>query len=96
MSGKVYVGDLGTVIIVDCGSAITGATTKDLKVKKPDGTIVTWTAEIYQVNYLRYVSDLVDSDFDIEGVYYLQSRVVVDGWSGLGETANFRAYDPYE
>ena len=94
MSDKPYVGDIGTVIIVNCGSAITGATTKDLKVKKPDGTIVTWTAEIYLINYLRYV--IVDGDFNQEGMYYLQASVVVGGWTGLGETVDFRVYDPYE
>lgn len=94
MSEKPYVGDIGTVIIVNCGSSIEGATTKNLKVKKPDGVFVTWSAEIYQSNYLKYTT--VDGDFNIEGVYYLQASIVVSGWTGLGETANFRVYDPYD
>ena len=38
MTDKYYVGDTGTDIIVDCGTAITGATNTKLKVKKSDGT----------------------------------------------------------
>jgi hypothetical protein len=94
MSEKPYVGDIGTVVIVNCGSSIVGASTKQLKVKKPDGTEVTWEAEIYESNYLRYV--IVDGDFDQEGVYYLQGKVVLTGWSGSGETVDFRVYDPYD
>jgi hypothetical protein len=93
MSDKVYVGDVGTDIIVDCGQDISGATSTSLEVNKPDGTNVSWTATIYQSNYLKYT--IIADDFDQEGIYRVQSKLTLGGWTGRGETANFRVYNPY-
>ena len=91
---KYYVGDVGTDIIVDCGVDITGATDTTMKVKKPDGTTVSWTATVYNSNYLKFTT-IADS-FDQAGVWKLQSSLTLGGWTGLGETAEFTIYDPYE
>ncbi len=93
MTDKYYVGDTGTDIIVDCGTAITGATNTKLKVKKSDGTEVEWTAVIDGTDHLKYTT-LVD-DFSVPGTYFLQASLTLGGWSGLGETAQYIVYDPY-
>lgn len=93
MTDKYYVGDTGTDIIVDCGTAITGATATTLKIKKPDGTEVTWTAIIDGTDHLKYTT-LID-DFSVPGTYFLQASITLGGWTGLGETAQFMIYDPY-
>jgi hypothetical protein len=90
MSDKVYVGDVGTEIIVDCGQAITGATGTTLEVEKPDGTEKSWTATIYGTNYLKYT--IQTDDLDIAGVYKVQSKLTLGGWTGKGETDKFRVY----
>ncbi len=90
MADKMYVGDIGTEFIVDCGSDLTGATTTDLRVKKPDGTVETWAAAIYNTNYLKYT--IVSGDLDQEGEYELQSYVVLPSWTGRGETVEFTVY----
>lgn len=94
MSDKVYVGDIGTDIIVNCGSDISDATDRKLMVKKPDGSIVEWDADIYQSNYLKYT--IVDGDFNLQGVYKLQASLTLSGWSGRGETVNFTVYPVYD
>ena len=94
MAYKHFVDEVGTVITVDCGCDITGATGTALKVKKPDGTEVSWTATIYDSNYLRYTT--VSGDLDQVGVYYVQSYLTIGGWTGRGETAEFIIYDKYE
>ena len=94
MSAKSYVGDVGTEILVDCGSVITGATELKLEIKKPDGTMVEWVPTIYQTNFLKYT--ILAGDFDLAGTYLLQSSLTINGWTGLGETAWFVVYDPFE
>ena len=38
MATKVYVGDAGTVLTLDCGQDISAATARAILVRKPDGT----------------------------------------------------------
>lgn len=92
--GKHYIGDIGTIITVDCGTTISGATNTKLKVKKPDGTAEEWATTIDGTDNLKHTT--VSGDFDQAGVYYLQSSLTISGWTGLGETANFTIYDPYK
>jgi hypothetical protein len=94
MSDKVFVGDIGTDIIVDCGVDITGATPTVLKVEKPDGTTFDWTASIYQNNYLKHTTVL--GDFDQAGLFKVQTSLTLGGWTGLGETDTFRVYIPFD
>ena len=92
---KLYVGDVGTEVIVWCGDTdISAATDLALKVKKPDGTTVTWTPSIHETYYLKYV--IQSGDLDMAGIYYLQSSFTLSGWSGLGETAEFEVFAPFE
>ena len=88
VDGKYYVGDIGTEIIVDTCSDITSATVSNLKVEKPDGTLHTWTGTVYETTHIRYV--VVDGDFDQVGLYLVQAYVEMPGWSGLGNTAEFK------
>ena len=83
---SIYVGDIGTEIIVDCGSDIAGATTHELQVRKGDGTIVTWDATV-DGQSLKYITK--NGDINVHGTYILQANVAVDGWSGLGSMATF-------
>lgn len=95
MADKYFVGDEGTEIIVDCGQDITGAQNTALKIRKPDGTEEDWTpADIYQTNYLRYIT--VANNFDQTGNYRLQSYLEKGGWKGRGEVAFFHVYDHFK
>jgi hypothetical protein len=94
MSDKIYVGDIGTIVTVDCGEDISTATVNQLMVQKPDGTIVTWEAAVYNTNYLRYT--IMDGDLDQAGVYKVQSKITLPSWSGLGETDEFTVNEAYE
>lgn len=87
---KVYVGDIGTEIIVNCGQSIVGATATSLEVRKPGGKEVSWAASVYNDNYLKYT--VVVDDFEKAGIYKVQSKLTLSGWTGRGETDNFRVY----
>ncbi len=90
MGNKIYVGDIGTVITLDTNESITSATTTDIKVKKGDGTIATWTGSLSGSDSVTYTT--VDGDLSCSGIYKAQAYVVMTGWSGLGETVEFRVY----
>ena len=91
--GKIYKDDVGTMIYVNCGQDITGATATKLKVKKPSGTEVEWTATVDGTTQLRYITG--SGDIDESGAYLVQSNMTLSGWTGLGETATFTVYEPY-
>jgi len=91
---KVYKGDVGTEVLVDCGCVITGATVKKLKVKQPDGTLKEWVAEIEGTNFLKYIT--VDTDFTQDGTYYLQAYVELTSGKWSGETAAFTVYKEFQ
>jgi hypothetical protein len=93
MTEKHYVGEVGTVLIIDCRQNITCATDTKLRIKKPDGIIVEKIATIYGTDSLSYT--LVAGDFDQPGVYKLQSSLTIGGWSGDGETTSFRVEDKF-
>jgi len=92
---KIYVGDVGTVILVNMGEDISGATTTNLIVLKPgDSTEYTWSGSVYNDNYLKYTT--LSGNISVEGEYKLQPYIVLSTWSGKGETVTIRVYDEFE
>jgi|LGVE01.1.fsa_nt_gb hypothetical protein len=94
MGNKIYVGDIGTVIVLDTNEDISSATTTDIKVKKGDGTTATWTGLLFGSDSVTYT--IVDGDLSCPGTYKVQTYIVMTSWSGLGETAEFHVYDEFE
>jgi hypothetical protein len=92
MMASVFVGDVGTEIVLDCGISIVTATAMQIAVKKPDGRRVLWLANIDGVQGLKHVTQA--GDLDIPGVYKLQAQVVMPGWSGSGEVATMNVISP--
>ena len=89
MADKVYMGDIGTIIDVDCGESLASATGQVLKVKKPNGTEVSWSASI-ATNSLRHTA--IAGDFDLVGTYFVQPYLIQSGWTGHGKTVTFEVY----
>ena len=90
---KVYVGDIGTEIVLDCGTSIVTATTLKIKVRKPSGQLVEWTATLKGTTQMSYITQ--SGDLSVDGVYRLQAYVVMTGWTGRGETADLIVYKDY-
>jgi len=84
---KVYIGDVGTVIDVDCGESISGATSCALSVLKPNGARVEWSATIHGTSVLRHI--VVAGDLDVAGTYRLQPMLTLGTWAGRGNTVSF-------
>jgi hypothetical protein len=88
---KIYSGNIGVKIIVNCGETITGATGTLLKVRLPDKTEVEWTATIEGTDSLTYTT--VSGDLLQHGEYYVQAFFTLGAWTGLGETDTFIVHD---
>ena len=110
MGKKVYVGDVGTLLVLDTNEDISTASTTEIRVKKGDGTIATWNAhkdiiapidtsviEYSTQSYTDPVTSVVTYDLNCAGIYKVQVYIILPtGWSGLGETAEFQVYDVFE
>jgi len=86
---KIYAGAVGVVVTLGTGQDLTLSTKTEILVKKPDGSEVTWTADIATERedpetgdmipltpadgYLEYITD--DDDLDRAGDYALQAYV---------------------
>jgi hypothetical protein len=84
---KYYVGDIGTEILVDTCSDLTGATSVSIVVEKPNGDIETWSGTVSDTRYISYI--VMNGDFDQSGEYWFQARVVFPSWSGSGNMGKF-------
>jgi len=102
MAGKIYVGDIGTafrLIMTDPDTNqpidISTASSLNISVKKPNGTIENWVAQnganIGEVEHIAIAGDL-----DIAGNYQLQAIVALPSWSGRSETAATTIYQPFK
>jgi len=87
--GKIYVGDVGTVLLVDAGEDVSSANPISLMVKKPDGTVVEWLGTGVG-NQLSYTT--VAGDADQEGMYLCQIHATLGGWVGRGQTFGLQIY----
>jgi len=90
---KVYVSDVGTYLILNCGTNISTASLTQVKVQKPSGATPTWTGSIYSSNYVRH--RITTGDLSIAGTYHVQSYVEMGTYKGRGETAAFEVRNKF-
>lgn len=81
---KHYLGEVGTDIILNCGTDISAASTVSVKYTKPDGTTGSWTGTKYNSNYIKYT--LLANDINVAGRWLFQAYIVSALWTGYGET----------
>ena len=91
---KTYVGDTGTVLILDCGQNISAASNRRIRASKPDGTTVIWNAVASGSNSIGYVS--VSDTFDQAGYWMMQAIVTLPTGMWHGTTSRLRVYSPFE
>lgn len=87
---KVYVGDTGTQIVLDCGQDVSAATLRSIEVQKPDGTVVSWPAVASGTDALAYTS--LAGTFDQVGKWRLQAKVTLPSGVWRGATVQLAVY----
>lgn len=96
---KAYVGDVGTALEVNTFIDLTDASTKQIKIKKPDGTILTKTGTIpvgLNPSDGKIVYFTEAGDLSVAGRYYVQPRIVTASSDHLGNTAVFEVFAVYD
>lgn len=82
---KIYVGDIGTVIELDCVSDISTATVTKIRYQKPDRKVGEWPA-VRSGNKISFTT--VSGSLDQAGTWRLQAYVEMPNWRGRGETVD--------
>lgn len=98
-STDVRVGDIGIsfkVTIEDCGSAVdvSSASTKQILLYKPDGTVLTKSASFFTSGVdgiIKY--DTVSGDLDIAGFWRIEAYVILGSSEYYSEIERFRVYN---
>lgn len=85
---KIYRGDIGTQIVINMNANLVSATNLSLDVRKPSGTTDTWMPTLYGTDKLKYV--VQNGDLDESGIYTVQPRMTLNGWTGAGNELMFR------
>ena len=92
MDNKIYVGDIGTEIILDALTDISSQTVLQIKYKKPDKTTGFWPASVQDTTKAKYVT--AEGDLDQAGTWQLQIYVELSGgWKGHGEATKLVVSD---
>lgn len=72
-----------TVITLDTGVTLTGASAAKIIYRKPSGETGTWTASVTQTTKVTYTTD--EADLDEGGLWKFQAYAVVSGAEYYGE-----------
>jgi len=93
---KPYVGDVGTIIIIDTGIDISSASVIKINVMDPKRERWEWTAMVDPTNnkFIRYI--VKEGDFKHSGFYFLQPYIELPSWKGSGETCRIRINKEFE
>jgi hypothetical protein len=91
---KVYIGDTGTEVRLDCEQDVSAATQRSIEVRKPGGATVSWAAQASGSNFIQYTS-LVGT-FDIPGEWVLQAKVELPTGVWLGESVSLHVYRKFK
>jgi hypothetical protein len=90
-----YKPDVGTVVSLNTGTVITGATPVSIEVKKPSGAVASWAgtidADTMSVNHTIASGDLTES-----GEYILQAKVTLGANVWYGQSVVFIVKDIYK
>ena len=90
---KVYVGDTGTIIVLDCGEDISSAISRTIQARKPSGQVVSWNATASGTNSISFTSQ--QGTFDQAGTWKLQAVIITPNGTWKGETVAVQVYPSF-
>ena len=70
---ELHVGDVGTEIVLDCGTNVSNSTFREIIAKDPNEKRVHWTASVADETSIKYV--LQAGDLNVAGNWRLQTYV---------------------
>lgn len=93
---KLFIGDVGTKVIVDCGISLAGATKVEFKILKPSGATASWTAAVQApaADGLAYYY-ITSTDLNEEGKWKISAAVEYGSAKFTGECDLFWVYNRF-
>ncbi len=82
---SLFVGDVGTEIVLDCGRDLSSANVMNIVARNPLGVRITWPASLDGTNSIKYTTTA--GDIDVDGIWHLQAYIQMPGWCGFGAIA---------
>ena len=79
----VFVVDVVTEIVLNCGVDISASTVRKIIVRKPNGQRVEWIADPFGVDAITYTT--LVGDISHVGQMTLQAYIEMPGWKGYGD-----------
>ena len=89
----IQLGDIGTVFSIETGAVLTGATTTEILIQKPDLSLATWTATVSGTK-LTYTT--VANDLDQRGVWKGHAHVILPSGDWRGSLFQFSVEDKFK
>lgn len=90
---KVYVGDTGTSIVLNCVEDISAATAWEIEARRPDGSEVTWTGSASGTTAVQFITQA--DTLTQAGVWRLQAKVTTPAGVWRGNTATLKVYERF-
>lgn len=87
---KVYVGDVGTVVVLDCGQNVSAAISRSVDVRRPDGSSTNWPASASGTNAIQVT--IGAGELAVAGAWRLQANVEMPTGTWRGATVVLRVY----
>jgi len=91
--GKVYAGDVGTVIVLDTEADLSAAVDVSIVARDPAKADVVWPGVVTDGTKVRYVVQV--DDLALAGSWRLQARVELPTGTWLGETVKMPVHKPF-
>jgi hypothetical protein len=87
---KLYVGDVGSEIILETGMDLTGALSLNIIGRRPDFSEFVWTATQHELTHVKHVTAL--DELNMDGIWTLQSDVEMLNGNWLGESVSLEIF----
>lgn len=92
---NIYKNDIGTVISLNTGQVITGATSLSIEVKKPSGATASWSSSIgSDTKSVEYT--VAPGVLDESGVYTLQAKLTLGGGTWRGNSVQVNILENFQ
>lgn len=92
---KIYKSDIGTIISLNTGATITGATGISIEVKKPSGATASWAA-VVGMDTVSVEHTIATNDLDEAGDYIIQAKLTLGGGTWRGESVKLEVRDIFK
>lgn len=90
-----YKPDIGTVVSLNTGVVITGASGLSIEVKKPSGTVASWAGAI-GADTKSVEHTIAANDLDEAGDYILQAKLTLNGGTWRGKSVVYTVKDIFK